>query len=74
MVWHRNSLGALIQRFFFSLIIMSSILTYEGCAADTNHVRECLVKTGIPLIFVLFIVTLKVSASAPSLLSTAAIS
>ena len=73
MVWHRNSLGALIQRFFFSLIIMSSILTFEGCVADIDHVRECLVKTGIPLIFVLFIVTLKVSASY-LLLFTAAIS
>lgn len=60
MVWHRDSMGVLIQRFFFSLIIMSSMWTFIKCADDTDHRKECLVKTEIPLIFILVIVTIKV--------------
>lgn len=64
MVWHRNSIGILLQRFLFSFIIMASILTFKGCISDVksaNELKECLVHTGIPLIFVLIIVLLKVS-------------
>ena len=63
MVWHRNSIGLLVQRFFFALIMMSSLLTLQGCAgpADSTDWGDCLVKTCIPMILVLFIVTLKVS-------------
>mmetsp|Transcript_41737 Transcript_41737/g.54968 ORF Transcript_41737/g.54968 Transcript_41737/m.54968 type:complete len:146 (-) Transcript_41737:1584-2021(-) len=31
MVWHRDSLGVLIQRLFFSVIILLSMLTFNGC-------------------------------------------
>lgn len=69
MVWHRNSIGILLQRFLFAFIIMASILTFKGCISDVTSakdLKECLVHTGIPLIFVLVIVFLKVSR--PSLL------
>ncbi len=65
MVWHRNSIGMLIQRLFFSVIMMSSILTFKNCVAEVivaDDLRQCLVHTGIPLIFVLVIVFLKVRA------------
>ena len=65
MVWHRNSIGMLIQRLFFSVIMMSSILTFKNCVDDVieaDDLRQCLVHTGIPLIFVLVIVFLKVRA------------
>ena len=63
MVWHRNSIGILCQRFFFTLILFASILTFMGCI-DTNssdELKKCIEHTCIPLIFVLIIVTLKVS-------------
>lgn len=63
MVWHRDSIGMLIQRFFFSLIIMSSMLTFCGCYND-GDTKECIIKTGVPLIFVLVFVTIKVSSFA----------
>jgi len=72
MVWHRNSIGNLIQRLFFSIIMMSSILTFKNCIGDVHvaeDLKQCLVDTGIPLIFVLFIVTLKVSCSFASVFS-----
>lgn len=34
MVWHRNSIGILIQRFFFALVIMLSTLTFKNCVGD----------------------------------------
>ena len=62
MVWHRNSIGILIQRFFFSLVIMLSILTFKNCVGDSEEdLSTCLVHTGIPLVVILSIVTLKVS-------------
>ena len=64
MVWHRNSIGVLFQRFFFTLLMFSSIMVLSNCAdgvETSDDLRECLVHTGIPLVFVLFIVTLKVS-------------
>lgn len=69
MVWHRNSIGNLIQRLFFSLIMMSSILTFKNCIDDVQvaeDLKQCLIDSGIPLIIVLFIVTLKVSCTFPS--------
>ena len=62
MVWHRNSLGVLLQRFFFTLIIMSSVLTFMNCveAPDNSELRQCFVHTGIPLVFVLVFVSIKV--------------
>ena len=69
MVWHRNSIGNLIQRLFFSLIMMSSILTFKNCIDDVHvaeDLKQCLIDSGIPLIIVLFIVTLKVSCTFPS--------
>ena len=64
MVWHRNSIGVLFQRFFFTLLMFSSIMVLSNCAEGvetSDDLRECLVHTGIPLVFVLFIVSLKVS-------------
>ena len=64
MVWHRNSIGVLFQRFFFTLLMFSSIMVLSNCAdgvETSDDLRECLVHTGIPLVFVLFIVSLKVS-------------
>ena len=64
MVWHRNSIGVLFQRFFFSLLMFSSIMVLSNCAdgvETSDDLRECLVHTGIPLVFVLFVVSLKVS-------------
>ena len=64
MVWHRNSIGVLFQRFFFTLLMFSSIIVLSNCAdgvETSDDLRECLVHTGIPLVFVLFIVSLKVS-------------
>ena len=63
MVWHRNSVGILAQRFFFTLIIFSSILTFMGCvdAASSDELKVCMEHTCIPLIFVLIIVSIKVS-------------
>ena len=63
MVWHRNSIGILSQRFFFCLLIMISIVTFYDCidAENSDDFKDCVVNTGIPLIFVLFFVTLKVS-------------
>ena len=63
MVWHRNSIGVLFQRFFFTLLMFSSIMVLSNCAdgvETSDDLRECLVHTGIPLVFVLFIVSLKV--------------
>lgn len=62
MSWHRDSFGILLQRFFFALLIMSSILTLKNCInTDKSAVmKECFVHTGIPLIFVLVIVAIKV--------------
>ena len=62
MVWHRNSLGVLLQRFFFTLIIMSSVLTFMNCVdtPDSDELRQCFVHTGIPLVFVLVFVFMKV--------------
>ena len=59
MVWHRDSIGVLIQRFFFSIIIMSSILTFNGCYQD--DAKQCIIKTGAPLIIVLLFVFIKVA-------------
>ena len=63
MVWHRNSLGILFQRFFFCLILMISIVIFLDCidTHDSDDFRDCVVSTGIPMIFVLVFVTLKVS-------------
>lgn len=64
MVWHRNSIGVLFQRFFFTLLMFSSIMVLSNCAdgvETSDDLRECLVHTGIPLVFVLFVVSLKVS-------------
>ena len=64
MVWHRNSIGVLFQRFFFTLLMFSSIMVLSNCADDvdtSDDLRECLVHTAIPLVFVLFVVSLKVS-------------
>ena len=66
MVWHRNSIGVLFQRFFFTLLMFSSIMVLSNCGdgvQTSDDLRECLVHTGIPLVFVLFIVMLKVSLS-----------
>ena len=66
MVWHRNSIGVLFQRFFFTLLMFSSIMVLSNCGDSvetSDDLRECLVHTGIPLVFVLFIVALKVSLS-----------
>jgi hypothetical protein len=60
-VWHRNSVYDLIQRFFFSLIIMSSILVFTRCIEDEGELTHCITRTSVPLILVLVIVTLKVS-------------
>ena len=62
MVWHRNSLGVLLQRFLFALIIMSSILTFMNCidTTDNKELNQCFVHTGIPLVFVLVFVFIKV--------------
>ena len=63
MVWHRNSLGVLLQRFFFTLIIMSSVLTFTNCIdtpEDAIELRQCFVHTGIPLVFVVVFVFMKV--------------
>lgn len=68
MVWHRNSMGMLLQRFFFTLIIFSSILTFMGCV-DNEDLQECVEHTCIPLIFVLVIVTLKVSSKFCAIIS-----
>ena len=62
MAWHRDSLGLLVQRFFFSIIIMSSLVTFKRCS-DTHSsdgLKECFYSTGTPLIVVLVFVTLKV--------------
>lgn len=43
---------------------MASILTFKGCIETVqvaSDLKQCLVNTGIPLIFVLVIVLLKVS-------------
>ena len=62
MVWHRNSIGVLIQRFFFTLILMTSIIVFQGCIDDpSTEFQTCIKKTSVPLIFVLIIVTFKVS-------------
>ena len=65
MVWHRNSIGILCQRFFFSLLIFTSILTFMGCVdtASGEELQICIEHTCIPMIFVLIVVTLKVSSS-----------
>ena len=34
MVWHRNSIGILFQRLFFSVIMMWSILVFKDCVGD----------------------------------------
>ena len=41
MVWHRDSIGILIQRFFFSLIMMVSIVVFGGCVDDPD-LENCL--------------------------------
>jgi len=61
MVWHRDSIGILVQRFFFSLIMMVSIVVLGGCADDPD-LTNCIERTAVPLIFILVIVTLKVSS------------
>ena len=65
MVWHRNSIGILSQRFFFTLLVFSSILVFMGCVdtASSDDLKTCIENTCIPMFFVLFIVTLKVSFS-----------
>lgn len=62
MAWHRDSFGMLIQRFFFTLIIMISILIFKGCidTENSDELKECMIDTGIPLIIVLVIVFCKV--------------
>ena len=60
MVWHRNSIGILVQRYFFSLIIMSSVIVFEDCAGQ-GDLKHCIIRTSVPLILVLVIVALKVS-------------
>lgn len=43
--------------------MMSSILTFKNCIDDVQvaeDLKQCLIDSGIPLIIVLFIVTLKV--------------
>ena len=62
MVWHRNSFGVLLQRFFFTLIIMSSVLTFMNCidTSDPIELRQCFVHTGIPLVFIVVFVFIKV--------------
>ena len=62
MVWHRDSFGLLLQRLLFTVIIMSSILTFKECidTDDSDELKKCFVHTGIPLIFVLVFVAIKV--------------
>lgn len=62
MVWHRDSFGLLLQRLLFTVIIMSSILTFKECidTDDSDELKQCFVHTGIPLIFVLVFVAIKV--------------
>ena len=75
MVWHRNSIGVLFQRFFFTLLMFSSIIVLSNCAdgvETSDDLRECLVHTGIPLVFVLFVVSLKVSIFSASFSVTVA--
>ena len=63
MVWHRNSIGILVQRFFFTLLLFASVLTFMGCvdSESSEDLKICLERTCIPMIFVLIIVSLKVS-------------
>ena len=63
MVWHRNSIGVLVQRFFFAVILLASILTFKNCISGletASELTECLIKTEIPLTFCLIFVCLKV--------------
>ena len=64
MAWHRDSFGILLQRFLFALILMSSVLTFRNCvetASQGEEMKDCVVHTCIPFVFIIFIVTLKVS-------------
>lgn len=62
MTWHINSLGTLVQRWCFTIIMMISTLIFGSCVDNTGtELQECIKKTSVPLIIVLVIVFLKVS-------------
>lgn len=62
MAWHRDSIGILIQRFFFTLLIFISVLVFNGCVDDSTQddLQVCFRKTSIPLAVSIIIIFLKI--------------
>ena len=61
LVWHRDSIGLLAQRWVIGLLLMIAISVLDGCSANTNKNTEECVKEGlIPLAIPLVCIAVKV--------------
>lgn len=58
-MWHRDSIGILIQRLAFSILMAGSIWIFLENVSN-GDLMPCLIKTAAPLILVLIIVFFKV--------------
>ena len=62
MCWHRDSIGILIQRLLFTILILTSLVIFSRCDLD-HELQECLKVTSIPLAISIVVLVLKVSLS-----------
>jgi len=64
--WHRDSLGELFQRFFFSALFFSCVLIFTGClsvqkeVSDLPDIQYCLHKGLVPLLTILAFIIMKI--------------
>ena len=63
MVWHRNSIGILVQRLLFTIFFLISVCVFWANMGDEDvELGETILKTSIPLTCVVLVVCLKVSS------------
>jgi hypothetical protein len=59
--WHRDSLGLLVQRFFFTILVFLGITIFEGCVnSSAINMQVCLHRSLWPLILTIVFIFLKV--------------
>lgn len=60
MIWHLDSVGILLQRFCFSILVFTCIIIFEVCDSDNNDTAACVSHSLIPMLVPLTCVTCKV--------------
>ena len=61
MVWHRNTIGILVQRLLFAVTLLVAMIVFCNQYERPQKLNSVIVKAFIPLILVLAVVCLKVS-------------